>query len=200
MSQLNKTQLEQQNQTSFPNNNAGFITPSILRGFNTDMIDSLVDEGEYNINSASFSGSIAALQNFSSSLDGPFATQAELTQTASILQADINTKATVTGSNKFAGSQTISGSIFLSSSVVGDPHQIGNTSGGDLFIAGAAGADVVLESNSTFTINANNGVTINSTLNVDDLLIAEQGLIVTGSPYNAVDVQGGLHLMGGNVR
>jgi hypothetical protein len=39
MSQLNKTQLEQENQSSFPNNNNGFITPTLLRQFNTDIID-----------------------------------------------------------------------------------------------------------------------------------------------------------------
>jgi hypothetical protein len=54
MSQLNKTQLEQENQQSFPNNNTGFITPLKLREFNTDMIDSMVDEGSYNADSASF--------------------------------------------------------------------------------------------------------------------------------------------------
>ena len=62
MSQLNKTQLEAENQSNFPNNNFGYITPALLRGFNTDMIDSLVDEGQYNIDSSSVSGSIAMLE------------------------------------------------------------------------------------------------------------------------------------------
>jgi hypothetical protein len=200
MSQLTKTQLEAANQSSFPNNNSGYITPLLLREYNTDTIDSTVNQGTFNSVSQSFSSSIAALQNFSSSLDSTYATDAQLNYSSSVLQADINTKATVTGSNKFAGSQTISGSLFISSSVSGNPHQIGNSSGGDLFINGAAGADISIDSTSTFTINANNGVTINSTLNVDDLTVLEQGLIVTGSSYNAVDVQGGLHLMGGNVK
>ena len=42
MSQLSKSQLQAENQTSFPNNNAGLITPEVLRNFNTDMIDSMV--------------------------------------------------------------------------------------------------------------------------------------------------------------
>jgi hypothetical protein len=58
MSQLNKTQLSAENQSSFPNNNVGAITATILREFNQDMIDSLVDEGTYNTDSASFSASI----------------------------------------------------------------------------------------------------------------------------------------------
>ena len=63
MSQLTKTQLAAENASDFPNNNAGAITPTILRGFNTDMIDSLVDEISYNIDSASLSGSVSSVQN-----------------------------------------------------------------------------------------------------------------------------------------
>jgi hypothetical protein len=47
MAQLNKAQLEQENQNSFPDNNAGLITPLSLRSFNTDIIDSFVDENSY---------------------------------------------------------------------------------------------------------------------------------------------------------
>jgi hypothetical protein len=52
MSQLNKTQLEQVNQTNFPNNTVQFITPQKLREMNTDIIDSMVDEISYNVDSA----------------------------------------------------------------------------------------------------------------------------------------------------
>jgi len=55
MSQLNKTQLEQVNQTNFPNNTVQFITPQKLREMNTDIIDSMVDEISYNVDSSSFS-------------------------------------------------------------------------------------------------------------------------------------------------
>jgi len=47
---LTKDQLRASNTNSFPNNNSQAITPEILRDFNTEMIDSLVDE-------VSFSGS-----------------------------------------------------------------------------------------------------------------------------------------------
>jgi hypothetical protein len=63
MSQLNKVQLEQVNQTNFPNNNTQFITPAKLREMNTDIIDSMVDEESYNVDSASFSSSIDSLQD-----------------------------------------------------------------------------------------------------------------------------------------
>ena len=62
MSELNKTQLTAENQSNFPNNNTGFITPEKLRNFNQDMIDSRVDEQTYNVDSSSFLGSIAMLE------------------------------------------------------------------------------------------------------------------------------------------
>jgi hypothetical protein len=39
MAQLSKQALIVENNTSFPNNNTNYITPSILRSFNTDMIE-----------------------------------------------------------------------------------------------------------------------------------------------------------------
>ncbi len=63
MSQLNKQQLELVNQTNFPNNNTQFITPDKLREMNTDIIDSMVDEISYNVDSASFSSSNDNLQD-----------------------------------------------------------------------------------------------------------------------------------------
>ena len=61
MSELTKNQLKQDNQNSFPNNNTGYITPAILRDFNINMIDSLVDEVSYNADSSSFNARINAL-------------------------------------------------------------------------------------------------------------------------------------------
>jgi hypothetical protein len=129
MSELSKNQLTTENNNSFPNNNTGYITPTLLRTFNQNMIDSLVDEIQYNADSASFNqrinvldpsgsaaaisaleqatsslnaytasqnsfnssatASIVALQNFSSSLDTTFATDAELSASVSALSASI---------------------------------------------------------------------------------------------------------------
>ena len=83
MSELTKNQLKTDNNSSFPNNTTGYITPTILRDFNVNMIDSLVDEVSYNVESASFSSSIAQLQSFSSSLDATYATDAQLTSLSS---------------------------------------------------------------------------------------------------------------------
>ena len=110
MSQLSKSQLQSDNNSSFPNNNSGYITPAILRGFNTDMIDSLVDENSYGIDSASFSASIAELTDFSASFSGAFVTPAELdaalAYSASVLQTNINiTSASLTGQLNASSSQ-----------------------------------------------------------------------------------------------
>jgi len=50
MSSKSKSQLRTENSNNFPNNNSQFITPEKLRGFNNDIIDSLVvssDTGSY---------------------------------------------------------------------------------------------------------------------------------------------------------
>ena len=106
MSQLNKTQLEQENQSNFPNNNNGFITPTLLRTFNTDMIDSLVDENTFNSYSQSLSGSIEALELWSASLEVTFVTQVELTATQSILQGNIDGKLFTSSFNTFSSSNS----------------------------------------------------------------------------------------------
>ena len=58
MAQLSKQALIVENNSSFPNNTSNYITPAILRSFNTDMIDSLVDENTYNSDSASWNSKI----------------------------------------------------------------------------------------------------------------------------------------------
>jgi hypothetical protein len=63
MSQLTKQQLIVENNTSFPNNNAGLITPTLLRQFNTDMIDSNVNQTIYTSDSASFDSRIEAISS-----------------------------------------------------------------------------------------------------------------------------------------
>jgi hypothetical protein len=58
MSELTKQALRVDNNQSFPNNNAGLITPSALRTFNENMIDSTVNQTAYTADSASFDSRI----------------------------------------------------------------------------------------------------------------------------------------------
>jgi len=54
MAEQTKQALIVENNTNFPNNNTGFITPALLREFNRDMIDSTVNQTVYTADSASF--------------------------------------------------------------------------------------------------------------------------------------------------
>jgi len=87
MSQLTKGQLQVENQTNFPNNTTGFITPSLLRAFNIDVIDSLALQSQVDSVSASVSGLIIS-----------------------------SSKYATTGSNTFNGNQVINGNVSISSS------------------------------------------------------------------------------------
>jgi len=68
MSELSKQALKVDNNQSFPNNNGGLITPAVLRAFNVNMIDSMVDEIGYNLDSASWNQQIDALEQFTASV------------------------------------------------------------------------------------------------------------------------------------
>ena len=65
MSSKSKSQLRTENSNNFPNNNSQFITPEKLRGFNNDIIDSLVvssDTGSY-VTTSSFDN-VTRIQTF----------------------------------------------------------------------------------------------------------------------------------------
>lgn len=72
MSEISKQALKVDNNTSFPDNNTGYISPSILRGFNTNMIDSLVDEITFTAFSSSVTSSIEQLSAFTASQQPAF--------------------------------------------------------------------------------------------------------------------------------
>ena len=72
MAEISKQALQVANNTDFPNNNTGYITPAILRSFNTDMIDSTVNQAVYTSNSSSWNSSITQLNSFTSSQQPTF--------------------------------------------------------------------------------------------------------------------------------
>jgi len=109
MAEISKQALKVANNTEFPNNNAGAITPSRLRGFNTDMIDSLVDEISYTADSASWEQSIAALEAFTGSATG--LTTGSLLITAS---ANLNTITFTKGNGSTFNVTVNTGSVVVS--------------------------------------------------------------------------------------
>ena len=72
MSAISKQALLVDNNESFPNNNAGAITPSDLRAFNVNVIDSTVNQTEYTTNSGSWNVSIGELNAFTASQQPTF--------------------------------------------------------------------------------------------------------------------------------
>jgi hypothetical protein len=72
MSEITKQALLVDNNQSFPNNNAGDITPSDLRAFNVNVIDSTVNQTEYTTNSGSWNVSISNINAFTASQQPSF--------------------------------------------------------------------------------------------------------------------------------
>jgi len=146
MSQLTKPQLETVNQDNFPNNTTGYISPQRLREFNTDVIDSTVNQTIYTANSASFDSRIDSLESFSSSIAIDYINQTELNAATASLSASLTTtingkvssstfttfstsvdsrlddlvatKANLAGGNSFSGSQSIFGDVNVTDDVV----------------------------------------------------------------------------------
>jgi hypothetical protein len=86
-----KQQLQVENNVNFPNNTIGYITPDLLRQFNSDMIISTVNQDVYNDDSASFSSRINAATN-----EGQFVTTSSFnayTQSVSQTIAGLETTA-----------------------------------------------------------------------------------------------------------
>ena len=72
MAEISKQALQVANNTDFPNNSTGYITPAILRSFNTNMIDSTVNQAVYTSNSSSWNSSITQLNSFTASQQPSF--------------------------------------------------------------------------------------------------------------------------------
>lgn len=90
MSAISKQALLVDNSTSFPNNNAGEITPSDLRAFNVNVIDSTVNQTEYTTNSGSWNNSINALNTFSASQQPSFNALNSFTSSQLVINSGVN--------------------------------------------------------------------------------------------------------------
>ena len=90
MSELSKQALKVENNTNFPNNNNGQITPSDLRAFNVDMIDSTVNQTIYTSDSASWNQQIDALEQFTSSQQPSFTELNAFTASQLVINSGVN--------------------------------------------------------------------------------------------------------------
>ena len=145
MSTLSKQQLGVENQTSFPNNTTGYITPVLLRTFNTNIIDSTVNQTIYNTDSSSVSAQLVGLNSYTQSLNTNFITSGSLNAATASLSASltttINTKLPTTTFNSFSSSltasivdlQTYKASLTTGNSFTGSQNIDGNiTASGNL--------------------------------------------------------------------
>jgi hypothetical protein len=91
MTQISKQALLVENNQSFPNNNNGTITPSDLRAYNVDVIDSTVNQIVYTADSASWNQQIDALEVFTSSQQPSFTALNSFTASQLVINSGVNT-------------------------------------------------------------------------------------------------------------
>jgi hypothetical protein len=123
---LNKQQLEAVNQANFPDNNSKFITPELLREFNTDMIDAIQLTGSY---ATTGSNTFVGNQTITGNLNVSGVISASVlyvqTETASVIYSS--------GSNQLGDEltdiQTLSGSVKIQGQLLinGVPLTSGST-------------------------------------------------------------------------
>jgi hypothetical protein len=196
MSTLSKQQLGVANQTSFPNNTTGYISPSLLRGFNTDIIDSTVNQTGYNTDSSSVSAQLVGLNLYTQSLNTNFITSGSLNAATASLSASltttINTKLPtstfiaytastnarldflevkvpyLSQSNTFEMDNTFEQQVFIGEdlNVVGKISVTGSIVGGDI-----TGSKLNITDNSVLGRNIGCTTLVNGTLSTDILII-----------------------------
>jgi uncharacterized coiled-coil protein SlyX len=102
MAEISKQALKVENNQSFPNNNIGAIKPSDLRTFNTNLIDSTVNQTDFVEYTSSFTASLIALDAFTSSIAGTN----DFTASQLTINSGYNTvTASLKGTNAFTASQ-----------------------------------------------------------------------------------------------
>jgi hypothetical protein len=162
MSELSKQALKVDNNQSFPNNNTGYITPSRLRDFNVNMIDSLVDEVTYNADSASWNTAIDNLENFSSSLDTNFASQTEFNSYTASNNSKVNSLIAATAS--YATSAITASSLVTASFDNGTRNLTFTKGDASTFnvnipdVSGSAGDFVTTSSFNAYTASTNSSI------------------------------------------
>jgi len=90
MSEISKQALKVDNSTSFPNNTTGYISPTILRAFNVNVIDSTVNQVEYTANSGSWNLSIGQLNAFTASQQPSFTALNAFTASQLTINSGVN--------------------------------------------------------------------------------------------------------------
>jgi len=140
MSEQSKSQLRSENNSSFPNNNTGFITPDKLRTFNENVIDSTVNQTEYTADSASFDSRISAIgtpdtgslletASFDNGTRNLTFTKGDAsTFDVNIPDSQIDTGSfATTGSNTFNGNQVVNGNVTASRFLANNSAHIDGT-------------------------------------------------------------------------
>ena len=169
MSQLSKQALQVENTTNFPNNTTGYITPTLLRGFNSDMIDSTVNQTGYTSDSGSWNQQIDALEQFTASQQPTFNALNAFTASQLVINSGVNSfTQSATGRlnnlEAYTASFTSSVGIYDEGTFVRSVNQI-NFSGNGItasYVSGQAVISVDFTSLNNFTASQ---LTINSGYN-----------------------------------
>ena len=121
MAILTKAQLQADNSASFADNNTQAITPAILRSYNANIIDTLVDSLDTGSFATTSSFNTASLNTATASFTPRISNLESKSASVDITLSSINSKTgsyATTGSNTFFGTQTYSGSVYIANDLI----------------------------------------------------------------------------------
>jgi hypothetical protein len=178
MSVESKYTLLAQNQSSFPNNTTGYITPEILREFNIDMIDSLVDELSFQAYSGSVFNQIQAVsQSISSSV-------ASLSQSVAISFSASNANVTALSTSVDSRLDNLEAfSSSLDATFATDAQLAAVSAALDSSKVSNSQTSSMAVSSSTYAITSSFALTASFALNAGGI---NTGSLVTTSSFNAL--------------
>ena len=170
MAELSKQALLVENNTNFPDNNTGYITPALLRQFNVDSIDSTVNQTAYNSDSSSWNISIGALNTFTASQQPSFTALNAFTASQLVVNTNLNAftqsaAASITNLNAYTASHTGAVSVYDEGVLVSNNINAFNFTGNGItasYVSGKAVVSVDFSSLNSFTASQN---VVNTQLN-----------------------------------
>ena len=147
MSELSKQALQVENTQSFPNNTTGYITPTLLRTFNSNAIDSTVNQTVYTSDSGSWNTKINNLNAFTASQQPSFTALNAFTASQLTINSGVNlftqsANSSISQLNTYTASFTTSVGIYDENTFVQNVNLI-NFSGNGITASYVSGKGVV---------------------------------------------------------
>jgi hypothetical protein len=202
MAQLSKQALKVENNSSFPDNSTGYISAAGLRNYNTDQIDSFVDEIPYQDFTSSVNNSLNSLNAFTASQQPSFTALNSFTASQLNINSGVNTF-TQSADGRLDALENDTTNLELFTASINEIREDGILQGYStrLYFSGLISASIVPNVNGAIaSIEVNHDSTKVNTSSFDDLSAEVDSIqSYTASLKTAISVNGTSASVAGNL-